>query len=49
MGDIAKGIKSFKAGMKEGENEEIETEAETIDDTKTKETKAKRTSKKSKK
>ena len=49
MGDIAKGIKSFKAGMKEGENEEIETEAETIDDTKTKETKAKKTSKKSKK
>tara|TARA_S200000501_G_C20474981_1_gene591236 strand:+ start:129 stop:359 length:231 start_codon:yes stop_codon:yes gene_type:complete len=49
MGDIAKGIKSFKAGMKEGENEEIETEAETIDDSKTKETKAKRTSKKSKK
>ena len=24
MGDVAKGIKSFKAGMKEGENEEIE-------------------------
>tara|TARA_B100000575_G_C22515702_1_gene335060 strand:+ start:77 stop:307 length:231 start_codon:yes stop_codon:yes gene_type:complete len=29
MGDVAKGIKSFKAGMKEGENEEIEVEAET--------------------
>ena len=31
MGDVAKGIKSFKAGMKEGENEEIDSEAETID------------------
>ena len=31
MGDVAKGIKSFKAGMKEGENEEIDGEAETID------------------
>ena len=30
MGDVAKGIKSFKAGMKEGENEEIEVEAETV-------------------
>ena len=28
MGDVAKGIKSFKAGMKEGENEEIEASAE---------------------
>ena len=28
MGDVAKGIKSFKAGMKEGENEEIEVSAE---------------------
>ncbi len=27
MGDVAKGIKSFKAGMKEGENDEIEVEA----------------------
>ena len=30
MGDVAKGIKSFKAGMKEGENEEIEVEEETV-------------------
>ena len=28
MGDVAKGIKSFKAGMKEGENEEIDVSAE---------------------
>ena len=38
MGDIAKGIKSFKAGMKEGENEEIDSEAETLDNDKKKET-----------
>ena len=31
MGDVAKGIKSFKAGMKEGENEEIEATAEEVD------------------
>ena len=30
MGDVAKGIKSFKAGMKEGENEEIEGSAEEV-------------------
>ncbi|MDA9708520.1 twin-arginine translocase TatA/TatE family subunit [Alphaproteobacteria bacterium] len=30
MGDVAKGIKSFKAGMKEGENEEIEASAEEV-------------------
>jgi sec-independent protein translocase protein TatA len=30
MGDVAKGIKSFKAGMKEGENEEGESQKETI-------------------
>ena len=30
MGDVAKGIKSFKAGMKEGENEEIEVSAEDV-------------------
>ena len=28
MGDVAKGIKSFKAGMKEGENEEIDVSAD---------------------
>ena len=39
MGDVAKGIKSFKAGMKEGENEEIEASAEEVVSTK----KAKRT------
>ena len=39
MGDVAKGIKSFKAGMKEGENEEIETSAEEVVSSK----KAKRT------
>ena len=32
MGDVAKGIKSFKAGMKEGESEEIEVSAEEVDD-----------------
>ena len=31
MGDIAKGIKSFKAGMKEGENEELNSEDEALD------------------
>ena len=31
MGDIAKGIKSFKAGMKEGENDELNSEDETLD------------------
>ena len=30
MGDVAKGIKSFKAGMKQGENEEIEASAEDV-------------------
>ena len=39
MGDVAKGIKSFKAGMKEGENEEIEASAEEVISSK----KAKRT------
>ena len=39
MGDVAKGIKSFKAGMKEGENEEIEASAEEVTPSK----KAKRT------
>ena len=39
MGDVAKGIKSFKAGMKEGENEEIEATAEEVESSK----KAKRT------
>ena len=39
MGDVAKGIKSFKAGMKEGENEEIEASAEEVGSSK----KAKRT------
>ena len=39
MGDVAKGIKSFKAGMKEGENEEIEASAEEVASSK----KAKRT------
>ncbi len=39
MGDVAKGIKSFKAGMKEGENEEIEASAEDVVSSK----KAKRT------
>ena len=40
MGDVAKGIKSFKAGMKEGENEEIEATAEeVVSDKKKKKTK----------
>ena len=39
MGDVAKGIKSFKAGMKEGENEEIEASADEVVSSK----KAKRT------
>ncbi len=39
MGDVAKGIKSFKAGMKEGENEEIDASAEEVVSSK----KAKRT------
>ena len=40
MGDVAKGIKSFKAGMKEGENEEIDASAEEIESgKKTKKTK----------
>ena len=39
MGDVAKGTKSFKAGMKEGENEEIEASAEEVVSSK----KAKRT------
>ena len=40
MGDVAKGIKSFKAGMKEGENEEIEASAEeVVSDKKKKKTK----------
>ena len=30
MGDVAKGIKSFKAGMKEGEDEGIEDQKDTI-------------------
>ena len=36
MGDVAKGIKSFKAGMKEGENEEIEVSAEEVSSKKAK-------------
>ena len=40
MGDVAKGIKSFKAGMKEGENEEIDVSAEeVVSDKKEKKTK----------
>ncbi len=31
MGDIAKGIKSFKAGMKEGENDELDSEDEALE------------------
>ncbi|MAH89286.1 MAG: twin-arginine translocase TatA/TatE family subunit [Pelagibacterales bacterium] len=47
MGDVAKGIKSFKAGMKEGENEEIEVSAEeVVADKKTKKTKTKASKKK---
>ncbi len=34
MGDVAKGIKSFKAGMKEGENEEIDVTAEEVETSK---------------
>ena len=30
MGDVAKGIKSFKAGMKEGEDEESDDQKDTI-------------------
>ena len=48
MGDVAKGIKSFKAGLKEGESEEIENEAETID-AESKVVRKKNTSNKSKK
>ena len=39
MGDVAKGIKSFKAGMKEGENEEIDVSAEEVVSDKKKKTK----------
>ncbi len=46
MGDVAKGIKSFKAGMKEGENDEIEVEAIKKEKPKTS---AKRTASKTKK
>ena len=49
MGDIAKGIKSFKAGMKEGESEEIESNIETVDSDKTKEEKKKKSRVKQKK
>ena len=45
MGDVAKGIKSFKAGMKEGENEEIEVSSEEVDTDKNK----KKTARKKKK
>ncbi len=47
MGDVAKGIKSFKAGMKEGETEEIEAEA--IKEEKPKTSNAKRRASKAKK
>ena len=47
MGDVAKGIKSFKAGMKEGENDEIEVEAVKEDISKNK--KEKKTATKAKK
>ena len=47
MGDVAKGIKSFKAGMKEGESDEID--AEVIKEDKPKAATAKRTASKSKK
>ena len=47
MGDVAKGIKSFKAGMKEGESDEIE--AEVIKEEKPKASSAKRTTAKAKK
>ncbi len=47
MGDVAKGIKSFKAGMKEGENEEIEASAEeVVSDKKAKRTKTSASKKK---
>ena len=47
MGDVAKGIKSFKAGMKEGENEEIEASAEeVVSSNKAKRTKASKSKKK---
>ena len=47
MGDVAKGIKSFKAGMKEGENEEIEASAEeVVSSKKTKRTKTSASKKK---
>ena len=47
MGDVAKGIKSFKAGMKEGENEEIEGSAEeVVSNKKAKRTKASASKKK---
>ena len=46
MGDVAKGIKSFKAGMKEGENEEIEASAEEVSSKKAKRTKASASKKK---
>ena len=45
MGDVAKGIKSFKAGMKEGENEEIEVSAEEVSDKKAKKSKTSATKK----
>ncbi len=47
MGDVAKGIKSFKAGMKEGESEEIEASAEEVEvNTKTKKKKTSASGKK---
>ena len=46
MGDVAKGIKSFKAGMKEGENEEIESTAEEVVSSKAKRTKTSSSKKK---
>ena len=46
MGDVAKGIKSFKAGMKEGENEEIEATAEEVVSSKAKRTKTSSSKKK---
>ena len=48
MGDVAKGIKSFKAGMKEGENEEIEASAEEVVSEKKKKTKTTASRKKKK-
>ena len=47
MGDVAKGIKSFKAGMKEGETDEIEAEA--IKEEKPKSSKTKKTRSRAKK